>query len=46
MWIYEKRLQYPVNIKKTCPKTASLIISQFVIFPNATPCHAEKQRDF
>ena len=29
MWIYEKRLQYPVNIKKTCPKTASLIISQF-----------------
>ena len=30
MWIYEKRLQYPVNIKKTCPKTASLIISQWV----------------
>ena len=29
MWTYEKRLQYPVNIKKTCPKTASLIISQF-----------------
>ena len=29
MWIYEKRLQYPVNIKKTCLKTASLIISQF-----------------
>ncbi|MCD8122416.1 MAG: manganese catalase family protein [Clostridiales bacterium] len=29
MWSYEKRLQYPVNIKKTCPKTASLIISQF-----------------
>ena len=29
MWTYEKRLQYPVNIKKTCPKTASLVISQF-----------------
>lgn len=29
MWIYEKRLQFPVNIKTTCPKTAQLIISQF-----------------
>ncbi len=29
MWTYETRLQFPVNIKKTCPKTASLIISQF-----------------
>ena len=29
MWIYEKRLQYPVNITETCPKTAQLIISQF-----------------
>lgn len=29
MWTYEKRLQFPVNIRKTCPKTASLIISQF-----------------
>ena len=29
MWLYEKRLQYPVNITKTCPKTAQLIISQF-----------------
>ncbi len=29
MWTYEKRLQFPVNITKTCPKTASLIISQF-----------------
>ena len=29
MWTYEKRLQFPINIKKTCPKTASLIISQF-----------------
>lgn len=29
MWNYEKRLQYPVNITKPCPKTASLIISQF-----------------
>ncbi len=29
MWTYEKRLQFPVNITQTCPKTASLIISQF-----------------
>lgn len=29
MWNYEKRLQFPVNIKTCCPKTASLIISQF-----------------
>ncbi|MBQ9155157.1 MAG: manganese catalase family protein [Eubacterium sp.] len=29
MWIYEKRLQYPVKISKTCPKTAQLIISQY-----------------
>ena len=29
MWCYEKRLQYPVNIKTTCPKTAQLIISQY-----------------
>ncbi len=29
MWTYEKRLQVPVNITQTCPKTASLIISQF-----------------
>lgn len=29
MWIYEKRLQYPVKITKTCPKTAKLIISQY-----------------
>lgn len=29
MWTYEKRLQFPVNIKTVCPKTAQLIISQF-----------------
>ncbi len=29
MWNYEKRLQFPVHITKPCPKTASLIISQF-----------------
>jgi len=29
MWNCEKRLQYPVNITTTCPKTARLIISQF-----------------
>lgn len=29
MWSYEKRLQFPVKINKTCPKTAQLIISQY-----------------
>ncbi len=29
MWNYEKRLQYPVNIKETNPKLAQVIISQF-----------------
>lgn len=29
MWTYEKRLQFPVNIGRTCPKTARLIISQY-----------------
>lgn len=29
MWNYEKRLQFPVNIKKTCPKTAQFIITQY-----------------
>lgn len=29
MWYYEKRLQFPVNIKRTCAKTAKLIISQY-----------------
>ena len=28
MWVYEKRLQYPVNITKTDPKLAQIIISQ------------------
>ena len=28
MWIYEKKLEYPINIKKTNPKLAQLIISQ------------------
>ena len=29
MWIYEKRLQYPVKITQTNPKLAKIIISQF-----------------
>jgi len=29
MFVYEKRLEYPVRIKQTNPKLASLIISQF-----------------
>ena len=29
MWQYEKKLQYPVNIKNSNPKMAQLIISQY-----------------
>lgn len=29
MWNYEKNLEFPVKISKTCPKTAQLIISQY-----------------
>lgn len=29
MWIYEKRLEFPVNIKNPDPKVAALIISQY-----------------
>ena len=29
MFVYEKKLQYPVRIKNTNPKPASIIISQY-----------------
>ena len=29
MWVYEKRLQYPINITKPNAKMASFIISQY-----------------
>jgi spore coat protein JC len=29
MWIYEKRLQYPVKIKITDPHLAQIIIAQY-----------------
>lgn len=29
MWNYQKRLQYPVNIKNTNPRLAQYIISQY-----------------
>ena len=29
MFVYEKKLQYPVKIKNTDPKLASIIISQY-----------------
>ena len=28
MWVYEKKLQFPVNIKKTDPALAKLIMTQ------------------
>lgn len=29
MWQYEKKLQFPINIKNPNPKLASFIISQY-----------------
>ncbi len=29
MFVYEKRLQYPIKIKNTNPKLAALIVSQY-----------------
>ena len=29
MWIYEKRLQFPVNIRRPDPRMAKLIITQY-----------------
>ena len=52
MWSYEKRLQFPVNITRTCPKTAAGSSSASTagrtenspprsgICPSATPCRS------
>jgi len=29
MWIYEKKLEYPIKIKKTNPRLAKVIITQY-----------------
>ncbi len=29
MWVYEKKLQYPVKIKKPDPRMAQVILSQY-----------------
>ena len=29
MWLYEKRLQYPIKIKNPDPRLAKIIISQY-----------------
>ena len=50
MFVYEKKLQYPVRIANPNPKLAAFIISQYggpdgelgarpcATFPSATPC--------
>ena len=48
MWNYEKRLEYPINIKRTDAAMAKAIIlmvrpeRQCVISPNASPCHTDR----
>ena len=34
MWNYEKRLEYPINIKQTDPAMAAMIISTAVLMVN------------
>ncbi|MBR2885182.1 MAG: manganese catalase family protein [Clostridia bacterium] len=29
MWVYEKKLQYPIRIKNPNPKMAQIIMSQY-----------------
>lgn len=29
MWVYEKKLEYPIRIKQTNPKLAKIIITQY-----------------
>ena len=29
MWVYEKKLEYPVRIKRTNPRLAKIIIAQY-----------------
>ena len=29
MWVYEKKLQYPINVKNPNPELAKIIISQY-----------------
>lgn len=39
MWIYEKRLQFPVNIKETNAQLAQAIMSQYGgLYTIATRC--------
>ena len=52
MWLYEKRLQYPINITKPNAKAAAVIIDQLggpdgelgaaLIYLNAIQCHIQK----
>ena len=55
MFVYEKKLQYPVKVATPNPKLAAVIISQYVaqmaswalpcaIFPSATPCPIPSSR--
>ena len=57
MFVYEKKLQYPVRIKNTNPALAKFIISQYGgpdgelghrydISASATRCHIRSSKDF
>lgn len=44
MFVYEKKLQYPVRIKNTNPKLAALIISQYGgPYPNKLRKHSPER---
>ena len=57
MWVYEKRLQFPVNIKEPNAKMAQFIMSQYggpdgemgascAISPSATQCRMGSRKRF
>ena len=42
MWIYQKKLEYPVNITTPNPRMAKALMAQYggpaATLPNASPC--------
>ncbi len=51
MFQYEKKLQYPVRIRRPNPQLAKIIITQYggpdgELGPSAIPCHLRSSRDY
>ena len=46
MWIYEKKLEYPVRVSSTNPRLAKDIITQYGGPDSATPCLYPRPKQF